>query len=177
MAFKGPRDPFSSVENRNQLPKHLRIDERLKSLRIEQTHNLTHPRKGRFVYHGDERTVPPLDLAISYSSNLPYHPGMPGPSNTWSCYANSVDDAIRGLHEMAPTNNLEVGSHYRMAPIILERLDESLIILSHHLEWSIADVINVVPRKVLFIPLVFTSFSLIKKKGIITSSFIHCLAY
>lgn len=148
MAFKGSRDPLSKLGIRNHLPNHLNINKTLRSPRIEQTNDIISPRKGRFVYHGDEHTVPPLDLAIGYSSNLPYHPGMPGPSNTWSCYANSVDDAIRGLHEMTTSGDMR---EYRMAPVILERLDESLLVLSSHLDWSIADVISVVPRKVFVI--------------------------
>jgi hypothetical protein len=152
LSNKGSRNPFSTSENQNRLPKHLGIDQKSQ---LQSPTAQPRPKpplgKGQFAYHGDEQTIPPLDIALSYSSHLPYHPGMPGPSYSWSCYANSVDDAIRGLQEMSSVSVSGSGitkDEYRMAPVILERLDESLIVLCHHLKWSIADVINVVSRKV-----------------------------
>ena len=36
-----------------------------------------------FTYHGDEKTVPPLGVAMAFAKVLRYTAGMPGPSFTW----------------------------------------------------------------------------------------------
>ena len=36
-----------------------------------------------FTYHGDEKTVPPLVMAMAFAEVLRYTAGMPGPSFTW----------------------------------------------------------------------------------------------
>lgn len=90
-----------------------------------------------FWYHGDEWTAPSRELANRYANNLPYNVGMPGPSFSWSTFGSTASNGI----EYMKTGNV--------APIILERLDESLVALSHHLGWSLADVVVVKPRKAL----------------------------
>lgn len=127
-----------------------------------------------FRYHGDESTVPPFDIAISYARHLPYRPGMPGPSYTWSAYGRSPKEAIDGFDELLSDviqsqqeslfdkisslnllwnphemNELKSQKVPHILPVITERLDESLIVLSEHLKWSIADMVNVMTRKVL----------------------------
>eukprot|EP01041_Mallomonas_annulata_P005424 gene5424-10866_t len=91
--------------------------------------------KGNFLYHGDEKTSPPEDIAVRYAMKLPYKSGMPGPSYTWSSIATSVTSAIQVLHSG------------RILPMITERLDESLIVARHHLGMSVADIIVTKPRK------------------------------
>ena len=129
-----------------------------------------------FTYHGDESTAPPFDIAINYANNLPYRAGMPGPSFTWSAYGQSTKEAIKGLHELlydviqsqpqtflekissinilgnfnTEMNELKNDEVTRIFPVITERLDESLIALSEFLHWSIADMVNVMTRKVIF---------------------------
>lgn len=39
--------------------------------------------RGTFTYHGNESSVPPLDIATAFARRMPYNPGMPGPSFTW----------------------------------------------------------------------------------------------
>lgn len=125
-----------------------------------------------FKYHGDESTVPPYQIAMLYAKKIPYRPGMPGPSYTWSAYAESSEEAINGFNELLSNiienesdslfqklstnlfgysneiNQLKSKQVKRILPVITERLDESLIVLSEHLQWSIADMINVMMRKV-----------------------------
>lgn len=109
--------------------------------------NITPIRGSLFTYHGDESTVPSEDIAMAYATRVPLTPGMPGPSLTWSCYARTVDDAMKGFD--APFQGRKrSGPKYRISPVVTERLDESLVVLSDHLSWSIADMVNVVPRKV-----------------------------
>lgn len=128
---------------------------------------------GLFIYHGDEKSVPPQSFAMDYVRDLPLMAGMPGPSYTWSAFANSAPLAIRRLtfglngttstarhHVVHPT--LMNGSHgteplvgrtalgdLPMMTIVLERLEESLVALRYHLGWSLADVIYVKQRKAL----------------------------
>lgn len=90
-----------------------------------------------FWYHGDEITVPPLDIANRYANDLPFDVGMPGPSLTWSAFGDSTNNAIEYLR---------AGS---VSPLILERMDESLVVLAHYLGWSLADVVAVKARKAL----------------------------
>jgi hypothetical protein len=62
---------------------------------------------------------------------------MPGPSNTWSAFGDTVDDA------------LAVMNTDRIMTIITERLDESLVVARHYLQWSLADMVVTVHRKAL----------------------------
>lgn len=89
-----------------------------------------------FKYHGDENSVPEMSYAMAFAKDLPLFSGMPGPSFTWSAFANSVGDAIQ-----------RVTHDDRLMTIVLERLEESLVMLRHHLNWSLADIIYVKPRK------------------------------
>ena len=90
-----------------------------------------------FTYHGDETTAPPHEIAMAYSRRLPYIAGMPGPSYSWSAFAGSAELAIA---EMKTD---------RIMTIVTERLDESLLVASHYLGWSLADVVVTAPRKAL----------------------------
>ena len=77
----------------------------------------TSPIDGRmFKYHGDENTVPPSDLAMKFASSPPYRAGMPGPSYSWSAFADNVVDA------------LEIIRSDRMVSLVIEQLDESLVV-------------------------------------------------
>jgi hypothetical protein len=93
--------------------------------------------QGNFAYHGDETTVPPADVAVEFAKKLPYTAGMPAPSFTWSAFANNVQSAIGEVRKD------------RMMTIVTERLDESLVVGSHYMGWSLADVVVTAPRKVL----------------------------
>lgn len=92
---------------------------------------------GIFLYHGDEMTAPPENIALQYAKKLPYREGMPGPSYTWSAYASDAEDAVRAM---------ERGE---VAPVIMERMDEALVVLADVFGWSLADMVLVMPRKVL----------------------------
>ena len=92
---------------------------------------------GSFTYHGDETTAPPPNIANKYARNFPYRVGMPGPSYSWSVFGSNVDDSIRYLE------------HAKVSPLILERFDESLVVLRHYMKWSLADVVVTKPRKAL----------------------------
>lgn len=132
------------------------------------------------TYHGNESTPPPVKVALNYSARIPYRKGMPGPSYSWSCFASSASDAVRAFSDLIELKRKSVSSGqaliskfkylfipdhmesestttqwYRLIPVIMERLDESLIVLSHHLEWSVADMVNALPRKVHFISSLF----------------------
>jgi hypothetical protein len=92
---------------------------------------------GSFMYHGDEKTTPPPSIANKYARYFPYRIGMPGPSYSWSIFGSNVDDSIRYLQ------------HAKVSPLILERFDESLVVLRHYMRWSLADVVVTKPRKAL----------------------------
>jgi hypothetical protein len=102
----------------------------------------------KFVYHGDESTPPPLSIALSFATQLPYKPGMPGPSFLWSAFANSASQAISALHSESPP----------IVPIVAERMDYSLVVAANALAWSLADIVVVVPRKV-FLQIIKLSLS------------------
>eukprot|EP00607_Mallomonas_marina_P008414 CAMPEP_0182424526 /NCGR_PEP_ID=MMETSP1167-20130531/10729_1 /TAXON_ID=2988 /ORGANISM="Mallomonas Sp, Strain CCMP3275" /LENGTH=344 /DNA_ID=CAMNT_0024604397 /DNA_START=919 /DNA_END=1956 /DNA_ORIENTATION=+ len=93
--------------------------------------------KGSFHYHGDETTAPPEDIALGFARHLPYKPGMPGPSFTYTAYAT------------APKEALDVLRTGRVLALITERLDESLVVASHFLGISLADVVLTKHRKAL----------------------------
>lgn len=90
-----------------------------------------------FWYHGNETSAPSLELAVRYANNLPFKIGMPGPSYSWSAFGET------------PSNAVEYLTRGNVSPMILERLDESLVVLAHYLEWSLADVVVIKPRKAL----------------------------
>ena len=92
---------------------------------------------GIFDYHGDESTAPDKTLALKFASKLPLKAGMPGPSYSWSAISNNYKDAIKELKTD------------RIMTIVTERLDESLVVASHYLQWSLADMIVVKNRKAL----------------------------
>jgi len=91
---------------------------------------------GFFKYHGNELTVPPDGTAMEYAENLHYNAGMPGPSLTWSSFAQSSAQAIKMVFE-----------NDRILTIVTERMDESLVVAAHYMGWSLADVVNVKNRK------------------------------
>ena len=103
----------------------------------EETFSDGHIYSSMFTYHGNETTAPPVSIAMMYAQKLPYVAGMPGPSFTWSAFADSLDDA------------LQIIGTDRMVTIVTERLDESLVAASHFLGWSLADMVVTVHRKAL----------------------------
>jgi len=116
------------------------IDKR--NLEIPQKNRLgshhTGPVEGNlFSYHGNESTVPPMEFAVPFAQRLPLAKGMPGPSYSWSGFSNNLKDALR-----------IVESDYMMT-IVSERLDESLVVASKFLGWSLADVVVTIYRKAL----------------------------
>lgn len=90
-----------------------------------------------FKYHGNESTVPPHELAYAYAINLPLSAGMPGPSFTWSGFSDNLKDAIKIIDSD------------RIMSVVTERLDESLVVASHYLGWTLADVVVTSFRKAL----------------------------
>ena len=100
-----------------------------------ESHQRSDMIKGMFLYHGDESTAPPHNVAVQYAKDLPYRAGMPGPSYTWSLFSRSLGDALSVLQSG------------RVFVIVTERLDESLVAASHYLGWSLADVVVTKPRK------------------------------
>ena len=91
-----------------------------------------------FTYHGNESTVPPKEIAMAFANRLPYTAGMPGPSFTWSAFAQSAKEA-----------QSVILSSSRIMTIVTERLDESLVVARHYLKWSLADVVVTKVRKAL----------------------------
>lgn len=91
--------------------------------------------KGMFRYHGVETVVPPLEYALDFAHKFPYRAGMPGPSFTWSAFSKNIDDAIEHINSD------------RMLTLVLDRLDESLVVAVHYLNWSIADAVVAMQRK------------------------------
>lgn len=90
-----------------------------------------------FTYHGNESTVPPKDIAMAFANKLPYIAGMPGPSYTWSVLARNPKEAV------------DVVGSDRIMTIVTERLDESLVVARHYLNWSLADIVVTKVRKAL----------------------------
>lgn len=89
----------------------------------------------KLVYHGNETTVPPVEIAMKYASRLPYAMGFPGPSYTSSLFSDNVHDAVTDVQSD------------RIMTLILERLDESLVVAKYYLGWSLADVVVTKARK------------------------------
>lgn len=92
---------------------------------------------GTFTYHGNESSVPPTDIALDFARSQIYMAGMPGPSYTWSGFSNSAKGSIAEIETD------------RIMSIVTERLDESLVVLSHYMNWTLADVVVTVHRKAL----------------------------
>eukprot|EP01031_Cornospumella_fuschlensis_P035706 gene35706-43303_t len=92
-----------------------------------------------FTYHGEESTVPPLHIAMSYASNPPLRGGFPGPSLSSSAFADNVEDTLAYMSAG--------DAQGRLLTLVLDRWDESLLVLSRHLNLSLADVVAVMPRK------------------------------
>lgn len=90
-----------------------------------------------FQYHGNEATSPPLLIAMRYANHTVFKRGMPGPSYTWSAFADNIRDAVNAVKSD------------RICTIVLERLHESLVVASHVLGWSLADMVVVKHRKAL----------------------------
>jgi len=90
-----------------------------------------------FQYHGDETTAPPLTIAMRYANHTVFKRGMPGPSFTWSAFADNVEDAVQAVNSD------------RICTVVLERLHESLVVASHVLGWSLADMVVTKHRKAL----------------------------
>lgn len=88
-----------------------------------------------FEYHGNETSVPSRDIAAGFVDKFPLLRGMPGPSYTWSAFADNPKDAANILKSN------------RIMTLVTERLDESLVLLSHYMKWSLADVVVVAYRK------------------------------
>ena len=98
--------------------------------------NTTEPIQGpHLLYHGQETTVPPIDIANAYASNLPYVAGFPGPSYTWSTFSDSYEDAVEQIYKDD------------IMTIVIERIDESLVVLAHYFGWSLADVTQTISKK------------------------------
>ena len=89
-----------------------------------------------YTYHGSELSSPNEKIALEYVNNLPYQPTQSGCSFTWSLFASDAKQAVRALRSD------------RIAPVLMERLDESLVAASVHMGWSIADMAVTLPRKV-----------------------------
>jgi hypothetical protein len=105
------------------------------SNKLGHSTNVTSVNGGKFNYHGDESTPPPLDFAMAYADKKIYRPGMPGPSNIWSLFADNIADAV------------DIIATDRICTIVLERLHESLVVASHYLGWSLADMVVTLHRK------------------------------
>jgi hypothetical protein len=88
-----------------------------------------------FTYHGNETSVPPKDIANDFATRVTLYHGMPGPSLTWSIFSNDLSEAL-----------VEVKKD-RIMTIVTERMDESLVVASHYMDWTLADVVVVSPRK------------------------------
>jgi len=91
-----------------------------------------------FTYHGQETTPPPTDIAMAFAHKFPLRRGFPGPSLSTSAFAGNPHDALNYMR-----------NNEKMVTIVLERLDESLVVLRHFLGWSLADVVVTQPRKAL----------------------------
>ena len=95
-------------------------------------------------YHGNESSPPPLRLARRfarappYSAAGPHHAHFFAMSHTWSLFADNLADAVAIVAESD-----------RLLTLVVERLDESLVVMRHFLGWSLADVVVSKSRKAL----------------------------
>jgi hypothetical protein len=94
--------------------------------------------KGFFVYHGNESTVPPMDIAMQFANGISYNQGSPGPTLTWSLFSQSLTQSSRIVTQTD-----------RIMTLVTDRLDESLVVAAHYMGWSLADVVTVKNRKAL----------------------------
>lgn len=147
------RNDNQNYNNINNLRKHVNNEETEKvkrSLRyrigensLTNNRNINHHITSNIIpgqyfrYHGIESTSPPLEYAMQYAKGPIYKAGMPGPSFTWSLFSNSLEGSLDILK--STTRNI--------CAIILERLDESLVVMSYYLKWTLADVVVIKPRK------------------------------
>lgn len=147
------RNYNQNYNNINNLRKHVKSEETEKvkrSLRyrigensLTNNRNINHHITSNIIpgqyfrYHGIESTSPPLEYAMQYAKGPIYKAGMPGPSFTWSLFSNSLEGSLDILK--STTRNI--------CAIILERLDESLVVMSYYLKWTLADVVVIKPRK------------------------------
>ena len=90
-----------------------------------------------FHYHGNESTVPSEAIAEAFANRVILFHGMPGPSAISAAFAQSAGGTA------------EVVKGDRVMTIVAERMEESLVVASHYLGWSLADVVVVSPRKAL----------------------------
>ena len=92
-----------------------------------------------FFYHGNESTAPSLEVAEQFAARLPHAAGgvrrTAGPSFSYSAFA---EDSLSAVKEVMSD---------RMVTLVLERLDESLVMMTHVWNWSLADAVIVMPRK------------------------------
>lgn len=97
----------------------------------------------KFDYHGDELTVPPPEIAQGFAKKFRsvFTQGMPGPSLSWSSFSASPEDGSKRFESLHHNQDPQV------LPLILERLDESLVILCDYLGWNLADAVFIQPRK------------------------------
>ena len=131
-----------STKDNQALKNLIKSDPSQSSKRLQQLGSISQNRSmvirnPLFWYHGNETSVPPLQLAVRYANNLPFRIGMPGPSYSWSAFGET------------PSNAVEYLTLGDVSPMILERLDESLVVLAHYFGWSLADVVVIKPRKAL----------------------------
>jgi hypothetical protein len=90
-----------------------------------------------FTYHGSEHSPPPAHIALAYAQAFPFRRGFPGPSLSHSAFASNASQALAYMRAA------------ELFTVVLERLDESLVVLRHFLGWSLADVVVTKKRKAL----------------------------
>ena len=79
--------------------------------------------------------MPNISIALKFAKNPPLSAGKPAPSLSWSLFSNNALDAETELRKD------------RIMTIVIERLDESLVVTSHYMGWSLADIIVIKDRK------------------------------
>lgn len=73
----------------------------------------------RFPYHGNMSTAPPQTLAMAYAENPMFMRGPPGPTYSSTFWASTTKDSTSIMRA-------------RVFVLILERFDESLVLLRNH---------------------------------------------
>ena len=71
---------------------------------------------------------------------------MDGWIDRWSDICCS--DHVLYRHGLPLQDSIAALQSGRISPIVMERLDESLVVAAAHLGWSLADMVVVMPRKV-----------------------------